>query len=88
MKAAYHMSHFVCITDIIEHIVTESGKCFEGTEQEYDWVFYHDALSFMTAADTMAWMKEKDYLKRWVMPVNGLNKEKDLVKFSGLPVGN
>ena len=42
----------------------------------------------MTAAATIAWMKEKSYLKRWVLPVNGLNKEKDLVKFSGRPVGN
>ena len=42
----------------------------------------------MTASATIAWMKEKSYLKRWVLPVNGLNKEKDLVKFSGRPVGN
>ena len=82
------MSPFVCITDMIEHIVTESATVFEGTEHEDDWVFYHDTLSLMTAADTIACMKEKDYLKRWMLPVNGFNKEKDLVKFAGRPVGN
>ena len=76
MKAAYNMSPFLCIADMIEHIVAESAKVFEGTKQEYDWVFYHEALSFMTAAANIAWMKEKDYLKIWLLPVNGLNKEK------------
>ena len=88
MKAACHMSPFVCITDMIEHIVTESAKGFEGNEHEDDWVFYHDALSLMTAAATIAFMNKKDYLKRRVLPVNGLTKEKDLVKFAGRPVGN
>ena len=82
------MSPFVCITDMIEHIVTESAKVFEGTEHEDDWVFYHDTLSLMTAAATIAWINQKEYLKRRVLPVNGINKEKDLVKFAGRPVGN
>ena len=34
MKAAYHMSPFLCIADMIEHIVAESAKVFEGTKQE------------------------------------------------------
>ena len=58
MKAAYHMSTFVCTTDMIEHIVKESAKVFEGTEHKDKWVFYHDALSLMTADATIAWIKE------------------------------
>ena len=56
--------------------MTDSAKFFEVTEHKDDWVFYHEALSFMTAAANIAWMKEKEYLKIWVLPVNGLNKEK------------
>ena len=88
MKAVYHMLPFVCITEMIKHIVADYAKRFEGTEHEDDWFFYHDALSLMTAAANIAWMKEKKYLKIWVLPVNGLNKEKDFVRFSGRPVGN
>jgi hypothetical protein len=29
----------------------------KGTTHEKDWVFYHDALSLMTANETMEWMK-------------------------------
>ena len=39
------MSQYACITDLIEHIVAESAKLFEGTKHEDDWVFYHDDLS-------------------------------------------
>ena len=58
MKAAYHMLTFLCTTDMIEHIVKESAKVFEGTEHKDKWVFYHDALSLMTADATIAWIKE------------------------------
>ena len=82
------MTPFVCVTDMIEHIVRESAKVFKGTAQEDDWVFYHDALSLMTAGATIAQMKEKEYYKRWVLPVNDLNKEADLRIYSERPVDN
>ena len=64
---------------MIEHIVRESAKVFKGTAHEDDWVFYHDEISLMTAGATISWMKEKEYYKRWVLPVNDLNKEADLL---------
>jgi hypothetical protein len=48
---------------MVEHIVVESARIYKGTKHEYDWMFYHDALSLMTAKETVKWMKEKDYLK-------------------------
>ena len=45
---------------------------FKGTDHEDNWFFYHDALNLMTAKDTIAWMKEKDYLKHWLLPKLGL----------------
>ena len=75
MKAAYLMWIFLCITDMIDHIVIEYAKTFEGTKHKNYWVFYHDALSLITADATIAWMKEKGYLKRYVLLVNVLNKE-------------
>ncbi len=47
------LSQYVCITDMVEHIFLESAKLFKGTKHEHDWSFYHDALSLMTAKDTI-----------------------------------
>jgi hypothetical protein len=66
LKKATQMQAYVCITDMIEHIVQESEAVMAGTSHEEDWMFYHDALSLMTAADSMEWMREKDYLRRWI----------------------
>jgi hypothetical protein len=74
---------------MVEHIVEETARIYKGTEHEDDWMFYHDALSLMTAKDTVKWMKEKDYLKRWILPMEGLHQwDKDLKSYFGRPVGN
>ena len=39
----------------------------------------------MTAKETMQWMREKGYLKHWVLPEQGLNAG---TRFEGRPVGN
>ena len=44
------------------------GALYEGKE-----FFSHDALSLMTAHDTVEWMKEKDYYRYWLLPVLGCN---------------
>jgi hypothetical protein len=51
--------------------------------------FYHDALSLMTGNDTVQWMKEKDYIKRWILPVNELHQDDpSLSKYCHRLVGN
>ena len=39
------------------HIVIKTRDFFKGTNHEDDWLFYHDALSLLTAKDCIAWMK-------------------------------
>jgi hypothetical protein len=61
----------------------------KGTYHEDDWFFYHDALSLMTAMQTIEWMREKDYLKRWLLPINQLSEtNNDLKNFLHRPIGN
>jgi hypothetical protein len=55
------LSQYVCMTDMVQHIFVESTKLFKGTKHGYDWSFYHDALSLMSAKDTIQWMKDKGY---------------------------
>ena len=56
------MKKYVCITSILKHIISESGKIMKGTIHENNWHFYHDALSLMTSAETKEWMKNEGIL--------------------------
>ena len=41
---------------------------YKGTDFEDSWYFYHDALSVMTSASNIEWMKEMGYYDRWFLP--------------------
>jgi hypothetical protein len=88
IRTTVGMSPYVCITEMIKHIYDESKKMFKGTKHEGNWLFSHDALSLMTANETIAWMKKEDYYDKWLKPMHGLNSEGDLKAYAGRPVGN
>ena len=50
----------VSITLLVWHMYAETKKAFLGTGHENDFFFYYDALSLMTAKETMEWMEEVD----------------------------
>ena len=78
------MSAYVLIADMIEFMVAESQRVMRGTYHEDDCFFYHHVLSLMTATATIDWMCKKDYLKRWLLPVNQLSRDdKDLKNVLG-----
>ena len=66
------LNKFCCIKELVIHIVDESKAMFKGTDHENNWFFYHDALSMMTSADTIVWMRREGYLKHWILPQHGL----------------
>jgi hypothetical protein len=74
IRKCTQMSQYVCVTQLVQHIVTESSKLFIGTESEETWVFYHDTLSLMTGNGMVEWMRQQDYLRRWILPVNKLHQ--------------
>ena len=88
------MPKTICITDYIEHLIRATDKVFEGTTHENDWLFFHDALSLMTAKDTVKWMKQqqfkgKSYYDRWILPCLGLHQDEEgLKRYHCSPVGN
>jgi hypothetical protein len=45
----------------------------------------YDAMSLMTAKDTIAWMKTKGYYMRWLVPKLDINVG---IPHEGLPTGN
>ena len=74
------LSPYVCITEMIEHMVRECTEFYKGGKHKDDWVFYHDDLSPMTPNETVKWMKEKDFYKRWLLPANGLHLDDEELK--------
>jgi hypothetical protein len=75
--------------DLVEHIVVETERLMKGTQHKDDWMFYHDALTLMTAKETIVWMKEKGYFERWILPANGLHTDDATLKYYYCkPVGN
>jgi hypothetical protein len=89
IKAVSQMSSYVCITDLVEHIVEETQRLMKGTKHEDDWVFYHDALTLMTAKETVEWMKKEGHFERWLLPANGLHTDDASLKYYFMkPVGN
>ena len=85
----------VCIKYLVMHIVIKTRDFIKRTNHEDDWLFYHNALSLMTAKDCIVWMKKtlvsgirtrRTIYSCWVLPVLNLNKE--LLRFHGRPVGD
>ena len=59
---------------------------FRGTEHEDTWWIYHNALSIMTESKTVERMREKGYLRRWILSELGIND--GIGSFGGRPTGN
>ena len=84
-ETSVFMKKYMCVTELVTKIHDRTKDAFLGTTHEDDWYFYHDALSQMTAKTTVAWMKEKGYYKRWLIPQLGCNEG---TIFQNRPVGN
>ena len=72
LKSSTAISKFVCITDLISSMMNEAEKLMKGSVHEDDLYIVHDAFVLMTAKETINWMKEKGYLHRWLLPLNGM----------------
>ena len=83
--------HSAYICNYIDHMMKESERVMKGTIHENTWMVYHDALAIMTAKSTKEWMRQKGYLKRWILPSDDLydNLPDNVRKsYQGKPVGN
>ena len=85
LKSSTAMSKLCCIADLIRFMMNEVEKLMKGSVHEDDFYIVHDALVLMTAKETINWMKQKGYLNRWLLPLNGLQYG---TPYAGRPVGN
>jgi hypothetical protein len=66
------LSGYCCVKEMMEYMVEETQRVMKGTNHEGHGKFYHDALTLMTCKKTIKYMKNKDYLKHWLLPLEGL----------------
>jgi hypothetical protein len=72
IKKPVMLSGNVCITDLVNHIYLHSKEAFRGTVHKDNWLFWHDAVSLITAKETILWMQEKGIYKHWLLPEGNL----------------
>ena len=75
------MRLYVCITNLVVHIVEDTKRQMKGVKHTDDWIFYHDDLTLMIAKETIAWMKEKGHFQRCILPANGLHTDDPSLKY-------
>ena len=85
LNSSTEMPKFCCITDLIRFRFNEAEKLMKGSVHKDDFYIVHDALVSMTAKETINWMKQKGYLHRWLLPLNGLQYG---TPYAGRTVGN
>ena len=85
LNSSTAMSKLCCITKTIRFMTNEADKPMKGSVHEDDFYVVHDALVLMTAKEKINRMKQKGYLNRWLLPLNGIQ---DGTPYDGHPVGN
>ena len=83
---------YACVSDMVEHMAIETKRVFIGTTHKNYYLFYHTALSLMTAAtakENRNWMKEKGYEEMWILPEMDIFSSNPVLKrYRSCPPGN
>ena len=72
MKSSTAMSKLFCITDLILFMTNEADKPMKASVHDEYLYIVHNALVLMTEKEAINWIKQKGYLHRWLLPLNGL----------------
>ena len=57
---------YMCVTDLMDHVIEQGNKMFKGSTHEKDWVIYHDALSQWWEKEAQEHMADKGFADRQV----------------------
>ena len=67
LNSSTSMSKFCCITNLICFMMNEAEKLMKGSVHEDNFFIFHDDSVIITAKETIKWMKQNDYLPRWLL---------------------
>ncbi len=76
---------YCCITDLIDHMVSEAERIFSNTIHANDYVIYHDALSLLMSAETQQYLRDKNFYHLFFRCLPGTN---DNNRYAGKVVGD
>jgi hypothetical protein len=75
------------IKHMIDHIITESKKVYEGTPEENTFFIYHDHLVLMWEKEAINYMKDIGWYDRFIK-ISGLNNLKVQTYYQNSVVGD
>jgi hypothetical protein len=69
-----HTDGHICIIDLMDHVINESIKIYEGTVHEFDFFLFHDGLSAWWEEGAQAYMASRGFKDRQIKNNNDGNK--------------
>jgi hypothetical protein len=54
---------WMCITDLMDHVVEQGNVVFKGTTREHDWVIYHDRLSQWWEEESQEYLETQHHMR-------------------------
>ncbi len=64
----------ICITDLMDHTISESMRVYKGTDMEDKFFIFHDGLSLWWAKEAQEYIKSKGFKHRQIRCVGDTNK--------------
>jgi hypothetical protein len=68
-------SGYICITKLIKHIMSKSNKVYHGTQEENQFLIFHDHLSTFYEKEAQKYLEAKEYRPRLVRANGNVNQE-------------
>ena len=64
------LSKYVSVKALVGHIDRETAAAYKGTMYSETYRWFHDALSVLTDAKCVKWMKEEGFYDHWTLQRN------------------
>ena len=65
----------MCVTELMDHAISEGNRLFAGTQYADTWILYHDHLSAWWEAEAQAYLDERGFMDRQVRAFGETNVE-------------
>lgn len=69
-----HSDGYICIIDLMKHVISESNKIYENTDQFLTFKIFHDGLTAWWEKEAQDYMESRGFKHRQIMNTNEENK--------------
>jgi hypothetical protein len=78
-------SNIICVTELIDHVISESTRLYAGTDVANSFCIFHDGLTAWWEPQAQAYIKDKGFLHRQLCSLGTTNSGN---RYKGKPVGD